>query len=62
MHAHKQYNVMLASTADPPKNNKGDFGLVHTERFPCVFVLFTVLKGIDNTLTKISYKISYMKF
>ena len=24
------------------------YGPVHTETFPCVFVLFTVLKGIEN--------------
>ena len=25
-----------------------DLALVHTETFSCVFVLFTVLKGIEN--------------
>ena len=24
------------------------YGPVHTETFPCVFVLFTILKGIEN--------------
>ena len=62
MHAHKQYNVMLASTTDPPKNNKGNCGPVHTERFPCVFLLFTVLKGIDKNQLITWYKNAGKRF
>ena len=29
-------------------SDNNDSGPVHTETFPCVFVLFTVLKGIEN--------------
>ena len=29
------------------ENGKRVFGPVHTETFPCVFVLFTFLKGIE---------------